>query len=336
MKRILTLLFTATTITISACQEKMKKYEWIPTECAPKNYPVQIYKGIFYYGTDKKVNVPDGRVVNYGWGENGSINLVGEKLKEAPTRLEIAWISFAEKKNYAGKFELDTKKIDSLLEQGYADDTEDNGKGIYNYIKVGMAPGGELVIWLTGVRNKQIEVGHFKANPVESLNWKQVYPNLEGSFDTYIENVLKELPEESRKEITSGKIPFGYWESLRKRYTWKVVVKSPADISRLDLYYVNKERDFTFGAALKSVDFKASAIVEELSVYWLDQLNRELRTEIKFDELETKAAFEKIKEGESAELIVNIDPQKKDTDVILKTPSTTVTLKNIKFQSFYQ
>ena len=336
MKKLFTILFTLSALTISACQEKMKKYDWIPTECAPKNYPVQIFKGSFTYGEGKKVNVPSGRVVDYGWGENGSINLVGEKFKEAPTVLEIAWLSFTEKKNYGGKFILDAKKIDSLLEAGYPDDTEDNGKGNFNYIKVGMAPGGDLVLWLTGVRNKQVEIGHYQAQLIDKLDWASVYPDMEGSFDTYINNVIKDLPEATRSEILSGNIPYKYWNNLRKKYNWKITVIAPENISRLDIDYLNKERNFIFGDHLKQMDFKLSAPVEELSVHWMDDKKREIRTEIKFDEQETTGIFAKINADEKAALVVAIDAQKKEASVSLKINNTLISFKNIKVQSFYK
>lgn len=110
MKRICLLLSLVVSFTVSSCQDKMRKYDWIPTECAPKNYPIQIYKGDFYYGDKGRIYIPDGRAVDIGWGEMGSVNIAGDKLKEAPHTLELTWISFTEKKNYKGRFELDTKK----------------------------------------------------------------------------------------------------------------------------------------------------------------------------------------------------------------------------------
>jgi hypothetical protein len=335
MKKLLLALLILTTFKISACRERTKTYDWIPTECAPNNYPVQIFKGYLYYGDNKNVSIPDGRVVNYGWGENGSVNLVGDKMKEAPTAIEIAWISFAEKKNYTGRFELDTKKIDSLLSEGYLDDTESNGKGNFHYIKVGLAPGGNVVLWLTGVRNKQVEIGSYTAKTVENLDWRKVYPNMEGSFDVYVNNVIKDLPDETKEEINEGKVPYAYWSGLRQRYQWRPVVEISEIVSRLEVDYINKERNFWFGEASRKIGFGLLAAPEELSVYWKDNRNQEIRTEIKFSEDETVALFSKMKTGEKAELIVTLDPEKKDAKVTLKTLNTTVTFKNVKVQSFY-
>lgn len=335
MKRICLLLLSISSFTISSCQEKMKKYDWIPTECAPENYPVQVYKGNFYYGDKGSIYIPDGRAVDIGWGEVGSVNIAGDKLKEAPHTLEITWISFTEKKNYTGKFELDTRKIDSLLAAGYPSDIE-GGKDTYKMIKVGMAPGGDVVLWLSGVRNKQVEIGHYKAKTIADLDWKKVYPDLEGSFDPYINDVIKDLSDTVKDQIKNHSIPFNYWAGLRKRYNWKPSFQGNAKVTRIDLDYFNKERDFVFGENLAKITFKPSAVIEELSVYWLDDKNRELRTGVKFDESEAFAVFSKLQENEQGELVITVDKEKSDVTVKLKLKDSEVPFKQIKTQSYYK
>ncbi|KIO76400.1 hypothetical protein TH53_15125 [Pedobacter lusitanus] len=313
----------------------MRKYDWIPTECAPKNYPIQIYKGDFYYGDKGRIYIPDGRAVDIGWGEMGSVNIAGDKLKEAPHTLELTWISFTEKKNYKGRFELDTKKIDSLFAAGYPSDIE-GGKGEYTMIKVGMAPGGDVVLWLSGERNKQVEIGHYKAKPAGELDWKKVYPDLDGSFDPYINDIVKDLSDTVKDQIKNHTIPVDYWSGLRKRYDWKPVIRSSAKVVRIDLDYFNKERDFVFGENLDKMVVKPSAVIEELSVYWLDDKNREVRTEVKFDEHEAFETFSKIKDNEQGELIITIDKSKSDVTVKLKLKNSEVPFQQVKTQSFYK
>ncbi|WP_158799337.1 DUF2931 family protein [Pedobacter sp. L105] len=335
MKRLLMLMLAISSFTISSCQEKMKKYDWIPTECAPKNYPVQIYSGYFYYGEKGSIYVPDGREVNYGWGAEGSVDIAGDQLKEAPHTLELTWISFTENKNYTGKFELDTKKIDSLLSAGYPSEI-DGGKGKYDVVKVGMAPGGYVVLWLTGERNKQVEVGQFRAKPIGELDWKKVYPAMGGTFDKYINSIRSELNDTVKQQMKDHAIPMDYWAGLRKRYQWRPVIESAGQIQRIDLDYFNKERDFVFGEALKHIAFKPSAVIEEISVYWLDDKNRELRTEIKFDEQEAFAFFSKLQGNEEGQLVVHLDKEKQDATVGLKVKDNEVAFKQIKVQSFYR
>lgn len=335
MKKLLLLLITLSSFTISSCQEKMKKYDWIPTECAPENYPAEIYSGFLYYGNQKRIYIPNGRVVNYGWGAEGSVNIAGEDLKEAPHTLEISWLSFTERKNYSGKFELDTKQIEALFAAGFPDEVE-GGKDTYHTIKVGMAPGGDVVVWLTGTRNKQVEVGHFKAQPTDKLDWKKLYPDMDGGIETYIDQVVAKLPDEVKEEIKSKKIPFDYWAGLRKRYSWKPVLTTNIPLLRLDLDYFNKERDFIFGEALKNIQVKSSGIIEHMNVYWLDDKKRQIRTEIKFEEREAFSVFSNIGEQGQGELLIQIDPAKQDAAVKLKVKDKEIPFKQLKVQNFYR
>lgn len=335
MKRLILLALTVSIFTISACQEKMKKYEWIPTECAPHNYPAQIYKGYFYYGEKGSIYIPDGRAIDYGWGESGSVNIAGDAMKEAPHTLELTWMSFTEHKNYTGKFELDVKKIDSLLAEGYPDDIE-GGKGNYSAIKVGMAPGGDVVVWLSGVRSKQVEVGYFKAKPAGELDWKKVYPDMGSTIDKYVDLVNAKLNDTIQQQMKDHTIPTGYWAGLRKRYNWKPVIQSSAEVLRIDLDYFNKERDFIFGEPLKHISFKPAAVIEQISVYWLDDKKREIRTEIRFNENEAFSLFSKLNEKEQGELVIHLDKAKQDATVGLKLKNSEVPFKQLETQSFYR
>lgn len=335
MKNILLTLLITSAFSISACQEKMNKYDWKPTASAPADYPAQIFEGNFYYGKTGKIDVPDGRAINVGWGADGALNIAGEKMKEAPRTLEISWLSFAEGKNYSGKFELDTKKIEALLAAGYPDDTEPENRGSYKMINVGLAPGGDVVLWLSGSINKQVEIGHYKANAAGELDWKKVYPAMEGTIDTYISSVVSELPQEVQEQIKNKTIPFGYWEGLRKRYNWKPVFVSGQTVLRADLDYRNKEHDFIFGEGLKKIVSRADALPEEISVYWLDSRNRELRTEIKFNTAETAALFAGLSQ-EEGELIITIDAAQQTAAVKLKSKDKEVPFTQLKVQSFFR
>ncbi|CAM4074194.1 Protein of unknown function [Pedobacter westerhofensis] len=335
MKRLLILTVAIGSFTISACQEKMKKYDWIPTECAPKDYPVQIYSGHFYYGDKGSIYVPDGRAVNYGWGEEGSINIAGDKFKESPHTLELTWISFTEKKNYFARFNLDTKKIDSLFAAGYPTDVGD-GKGTYHEVKVGMAPGGYVVLWLTAERSKQVEVGQFRAKVTGELDWKKVYPDMGGTFDEYSNAIVSDLSDTIKQQMKDHTIPMGYWESLRKRYLWKPVIESTAEVKRIDFDYANKERDFIFGEALNNITVKPTAVIEELSVYWLDDKKRELRTEIKFNEQEAFKLFSEIKDDGEGQLVVHLNKDKPDATVEIKYKGKQFVFEELKVKSFYR
>lgn len=124
MQKITTLVLCwLLNICIVSCQHnlaklKMEKYYWLPTECAPKNYPARIYSGYLVY-EGGSVYVPSSAFINNGWGEIGSTHAVGDDFKPVPYRLDLTWFSYTESKFYTGSFELPKEKISQLFQEGY-------------------------------------------------------------------------------------------------------------------------------------------------------------------------------------------------------------------------
>ncbi|MCP3873094.1 MAG: DUF2931 family protein, partial [Desulfobacteraceae bacterium] len=113
-KKIIILFSVIMACLTTGCMQKdkiMKKFEWLPTECAPKNYPMKIVRGDFIFKNKNSIYIPDGRFIMDGWGEVGSIDIVGEDFKPLPVRLRILWFSYTEDKFYAGDFDLPYEKI---------------------------------------------------------------------------------------------------------------------------------------------------------------------------------------------------------------------------------
>jgi len=334
MKHFLLTTIILSSALLSSCQQKMKKYNWLPTECAPEFYPAQIFKGTIFYGEKSAVPIPNGRVIDYGWGKDGSVNVVGEEMKEAPTAIELSWISYGEHKNYSGKFELDAKKLDSLFAAGYADPELQNGHGEYHTVKVGLAPGGKVVIWLTGNRNKQVEVDAFQANETAPFDWKLQYPTMSVTMEEYGNQLLSRLPDTIQEQIKAKKIPVSHWEDIRQRYNWKVLPQTASPATRIDIDYVNKEHNLIAGADVTALPFSAQALPEAISVHWPDKHTRALRTDISFDATETKRIFQNLKPGEEAELLIVISADAKNVKLALLIKGRQYAFGQIKQQTF--
>jgi len=294
----------------------MNKYDWIPTECAPKNYPVRIYDGNFFYGNNKKIYVPNGRLVNYGWGGDGSINIAGEQMKEAPDRLEITWLSYTENVTYTGDFKLDREKIDSLLKKGYGIYAEGEEHKTFDELKVGMAPGGLVVVWLSGGA-RQVEVGSFQAHTTTNVDWKKEFPDMEISIDKHVANVVSDLPPEVQEQAKNHAIPFDLWKNWRKRYNWRTVINEECRPETLFTEYFNAEQ--TKNAANGKVDpeIRELAIPKRMYVFWTNKKNDSMRTDFNYDEQEVTAAFLQIKDH--ADLDISISPD--DYKVVIKLKS---------------
>jgi hypothetical protein len=334
MKQYFVIFILTAVAHLAYAQQPAKKYDWIPTECAPKDYPVQIYSGNLLYGsTGGSSYIPDGTTINNGWGEEGSLNVAGDAQKEAPHTLIISWRSFAEKKDYSGKFKLNTVLINALFEKGFPNEHINTGHDNYKVVKVGLAPGGVIVVWLSGVGH-QIEVGRYQATEAKGLNWKAVLPDMIVTMNQYNETVIKDLPLKIQQQIAHHKIPFGKWDNWRTRYNWKPELTGSAVVSELVVRCYNKEVDDVIGKRLISMPSAKKAAPEQLEVYWKNRKNRKMLTEINFDEREVYALLTHIKTNEEARLQIDIDKEKQKISVALNTAGQTYPFKQLVVNTY--
>lgn len=139
----------------------MDKFEWQATESGPRNYPMEIVKGdLFYHDGSGSLYVPNRATLDHGWGTMRSSHIVGPDYKPLSNRLEITFFSYTENQFYVGKFDLPYKKILAMFKEGY--DAPSRGRITYRQIIVGVAPGGTVSVWLSGI-SKTTEVFSGKA-----------------------------------------------------------------------------------------------------------------------------------------------------------------------------
>jgi hypothetical protein len=342
MNRYLIILLGASLLAISSCQNRtnkpkqdtwvaMRKYDWIPTECAPAEYPVEIYSGGFFYGSNNNIDMPNGSIVKNGWGETGSIRIGGDDRKEAPDLLKLSWISFAENRSYSGSFKLNKHLIDSLFGKGFETDYG-TGHDTYSTIKVGMAPGGVVVIWLEGGRF-QVEVGRFQAKEVTAFDWKERYPNMNGTFNDYRNRVLSKLPANVRKKITENKITYGIWDKWRQRYLWNPVFIATYTLQKVEISYFNKERIDFYDKQIDNLAPRLSAVPNEIAVFWRDMKHQELVTTIDFDEQEAYQLFKQIND-QKATLNLKLNLKNSIVDIVLRTGDKEQVVRKVNIQTY--
>ena len=144
----------------------VEKFKYNSTISCPVGYPIDIYRGGFELtnGTFEHLDLG----THYGpWGATGASMSSG--LKGVPIKLNLIWVSYAEDVFYIINTEIDSKLIIEKFKEGYPNSSLYFGRNkkeneTYNYIVAGFAPGGVVVVWLSG-SGKQIEIGryHFKS-----------------------------------------------------------------------------------------------------------------------------------------------------------------------------
>lgn len=204
----------------------MPKADWLASESAPKDYPMEVIRGTFLYpGEEHGLYIPNGKVVYGGWGKPISTHVVGPDQKPLPDRLEITYYSFIEDQFYRGEFELPYDTIVRLFQEGYDNHKTPSSRMSYRRIIVGMAPGGQVAVWLAGA-GKTTEVFFGQGEPID-YDWNRYWTD---SFlndnpqprEEYHEESLQEmLTPEEREHLETEGIPYDKWPRLRTLYPWQ-------------------------------------------------------------------------------------------------------------------
>lgn len=209
---------------LSACGvTPVTKFDWLATESAPKNYPMEIVRGYFIAPDGYSLYIPNEKTIHYGWGSMVSSHVVGPDLKSLPSRLEIEFFSYTENVFYKGEFDLPYDTIVRLFNEGYYS-SKKKGHTTYRRIMAGVAPGGSVAVWLFGT-NKKTEVFFGKAEKTEDIPWTQIIDNPEITREVFIRRVLEDaIGIENINAIKQNGIPFDLWASYRVHYPRQPVI----------------------------------------------------------------------------------------------------------------
>ena len=334
---------------VVSCQDKNKKtmkeeFEWKESVSCPLGYPVDVFMGGLELTDGGYASLFSGlHTGREGWGSLGRI--MGSGIKPLPKRLNVIWISFAEKTFYHVDAELDYEKIARLFRKGYYIPSYNNEhpepfKENYKTINVGFAPGGVAVVWIAGIV-RQIEIGRYQGvkteipkEQVEKLKDEPVYSMLRPEYQ---ESVIKNpgiIPQEVQDANKGKPIPYGLWDTYRKKYNWKFNFELPNSdeiTNRVTCFYFNGEMEVLFGdypiklyqipEELRWNKSEKKAIPKKMSFTWINKDKIIKSGEIIFNEAQIFKAFEELTQGnteESIQLTVRIIHTGDDASVWLE------------------
>jgi hypothetical protein len=330
---ILTLLITtAALFTYSIGENTMSKYEWLPTESAEKEFPMQIVDGDFYFNNGGSIYIPDGRVIENGLGELGSIHIVGDDFKPLPNKLVIKWFSYIENKFYSGEFDLSYDKIKQLFDEGLKSPT--SGKHItYDLIMVGLGLNGEVSVYLSG-QGVVLEVSHFQAKETD-LDWTRVVDNPDIKRDDFVELILgdslsKDQILQSKKQAAKN----NPWEGYKIKYTWDLEITGNSKPISVWLKTLNGEKEYidylegtSDKAKLRSVPSKI------IDVSWKSPSGKMYGAEILFNNEEILKAFEKLYKSnpkDNLSLQIEIDAVSNHVKTHIVNSKYSIEMKDVK------
>ncbi|WP_303813411.1 DUF2931 family protein [Apibacter mensalis] len=350
---------------VVSCQDKNKKtmkeeFEWKESVSCPLGYPVDVFMGGLELTDGGYASLFSGlHTGRKGWGSLGRSMSHGKK--PLPKRLNVIWISFVEKTFYHVDAELDYEKIARLFRKGYYIPSYNNEhpepfKKDYRTINVGFAPGGMAVVWVGGTA-RQIEIGRYQGvkteipkEQVEKLKDEPIYSMLRPEYQ---ESVIKNpgiIPQEVQEANKNKPIPYGLWDTYRKKYNWKINYELPkeAELDEMTYDFYNGEETNLFGDyQIKRYQIpkelhwnyeEEKAIPKQISFRWKEKVKENCGGYIKFNEDQIFKAFEELTqdkaEGVPLQITIRITHTGDDASVWLEGNGKSIGLYKSEVKIF--
>lgn len=310
-------------VSFMSCQSptpSLKKFEWLPTECAPELYPAIIASASFIFPDGQRAPIMGTDPIKNGWGEDGTTAVIGDEQKLVPVKLEITWLSYTESKFYSGIFDLPVDKITKLFEKGYTHPYTLKHTS-YKGMVVGMAPGGVVVVWIQGINN-QVEIGRYQAQPskltVEQFIAVKGYSSdMTRDLGAIVESIMKDEPEATANLKAKG-LQLGLWDTYRERFNLRPVVSFEQShnekVTELFMHFYNGEQEDRVAKALQKPDYAERARLKNLRVKWTDNWagkKTNYLLVVKLNETEVFKAYKDVygdNAKQPAELLIQLNP----------------------------
>lgn len=203
----------------NAAMKNATEFDWLATESAPNHYPMKIIQGEFYFhGQSGSRYIPSGGTLRAGWGSAISTHVGDEAVYPLPDRLSIVFFSLTENQFYKGEFNL---PYDELLSHFRAGVDANEQSPYYREVMVGVAPGGAVAVWLTGLRTKEIFFGQAEKIPLRYGAATGLKFNNSHEEELYVREILEDvLKPDELESLKKNGVPFGLWSRYRNVYIW--------------------------------------------------------------------------------------------------------------------
>ncbi|WP_423740493.1 DUF2931 family protein [Flavobacterium columnare] len=300
LKKLLILLFI---LPLGGCKHTNKKHDKMTQEnfsygvgvTSPKEYPTEVHIGYLLDQNKKLIcGMPRSGTNGGGWTYKGKQGGMGGG--SIPYYLNLTYVAYAEKKFYKVEAALPADKILAEFKKGYDRMTHkgDIVHETYDVLTVGAAPGGCIVVWLSGSNNR-VEICRLQAKEtfVDKNDFLGFVDKTE-SQQKFLDDLYKiTVPDSIKAEIAQKGIPYGLWDQYREKYKYRFVLKSYDEKDKFThnyyLYY-NAEADEVLQKKLNKQEYMIKGIP-----YTCNFIFRTYSTEIIFNDREMLQVFDKLK-----------------------------------------
>ena len=114
---------------------------------APWLFPTDSYFGLLWYDDNKAIEMPKKIPFKGEWGEILTTVVSFRDTYPMPKKLDLVWLSLIEKKFYVVEAELPSLFMENKWKM-----EDENGNSLFSHIVIGMAPYGQVAIWLSGFK----------------------------------------------------------------------------------------------------------------------------------------------------------------------------------------
>ncbi|OXA83093.1 DUF2931 family protein [Flavobacterium hercynium] len=216
-RRIYYLCSLLVTFLFLGCQEK-DTFEWSAGLSGPRHYGSSGPFVEFFYQGKSVGGASIGTGADLGWTITSSSYSGGKKFKPVPDSIFVNWVCASDRYEYEGGYKLPREKMIALFKKDVMDPF---GLVRYGKITTGMAPGGNVTVWLQGGQ-ASTEICKFKV--VNKGVWKENDPD----YNKYIKKhreVSEGFKESNIFHYLYG-IPYDTWETGEKKYEYDIVFSS--------------------------------------------------------------------------------------------------------------
>ena len=318
-------LFILLSLLINCSKESnnnKKSFSYAVTFSAATGFTAEVHEG-YLADENKKIisGVPKAGMEDGPWQYDGA--KAGQGGNRIPSYIDLTYVAYAEKKFYRVEGALPKDKILAAFQKGFKVKGNEikNGRslwedGTYDQIAIGAAPGGVIVVWLSG-NHHRTEICRLQAKET-TVDANDFYDNphnrtQQGFFD---ELYRISISDSLKTEIEKNGIPYGLWDKYREKYNFRFKLHSYDEKDTFDQIYrlnYNGESEYLR-------DTKATEVYR-------------YRAEIEFNDSELIKIFESFKEkhsGKPIDIVLVPSFMYKDIKVYAECDGEKVELKKVK------
>lgn len=313
--------------------ENKNDFSYSVTFSAATYFTAEVHEG--YLGDENKkliCGVPKAGMEKGPWQYDGTA--AGQGGNIIPAYIDLIYVAYAEKKFYHVEGALPKDKILAAFQRGFKikGNEVENGKSLwvnatYDQITIGAAPGGVVVVWLSG-NHHRTEICRLQAKET-TVDVNDFYDNphnrtQQGFFD---ELYKISLSDSMKASIEKNGIPYGLWDKYREKYNYRFRLHPYDEKDTFDQIYrinYNGESEYLIGAKATEV-YKSDAIP-----YNVTFMMQKYNAEVEFDDTELINTFKNLKEkhtGKPIDIVLVPSFMYKDIKVYAECDGEKIELK---------